>query len=57
MVQLAPDAKLEPQVFANTNEDAFAPPTSMLMMPSGPFPVLVNITDCDALDVPTAWSP
>ena len=57
MVQLDPAARLEVQVFANTNEEASAPLTLMLIMVSGPPPVLVNVTDCDALDVPTAWSP
>ena len=55
--QLAPAARLLPQEFANTNDDAFAPVTAMLVIDSGASPVLVKVTDCDALDVPTAWSP
>jgi len=53
MVQLAPAARLVPQLFANTNEEAFVPVTAMLVMVSVAVPVLVMVTDWDALDVPT----
>jgi hypothetical protein len=53
MVQLAPPATLVPQLFANTNEEASAPVTAMLVMAKGPVPVLVSVTDCDALVTPT----
>ena len=53
MVQLAPPATLVPQLFANTNEDASVPVTSMLVMVRGAVPVLVSVTDCDALVDPS----
>ena len=55
--QLAPAARLLPQEFANTNEDASAPVTAMLVIDSGAPPVLVNVTDCDGLAVSTTWFP
>jgi len=57
MLQLAPTARLEPQLFANTNEDAFAPVTRMLVIDSFAWPVLVMDTLCEALTVPTCWLP
>ena len=57
MVQLAPAARLEPQVLANTNDEAFVPVTAMLMIGNGDPPVLDRVTDCDALVVPTCWVP
>ena len=57
MEQLAPPATLVPQLFANTNEEASAPVTAMLVIDIGEPPVLVKVTDCDALDVPTSWDP
>ena len=53
MVQLAPTARLVPQVFAKTNEDAFVPVTVMLVIFNAAGPVLVMVTDCDPLEVPT----
>jgi len=53
MVQFAPPATLVPQLFENTNEEASAPVTAMLVMARGPVPVLVSVTDCDALVTPT----
>jgi hypothetical protein len=53
MVQLAPIARLDPQLFANTNEEAFVPVTAMLVMASTELPVLVSVTLCEALVVPT----
>ena len=55
MAQFAPAAKLVPQPFANTNEEASAPVTAMLLMDRGAVPVLVSVTDCDALLVPN-WA-
>lgn len=57
MVHLAPTATLEPQVLANSNDEAFAPVTAMLMIGKGAVPVLVRVTDCDALSVPTRRVP
>ena len=54
---MAPAARLLPQEFANTNEDASAPVTAMLAIDSGAPPVLVNVTDCDGLAVSTTWFP
>jgi len=53
---LAPAARLLPQELANTNEDAFAPVTLILVIDNGDPPVLVIVTDCDALVVSMAWS-
>ena len=52
MVQFAPAARLDPQVFANTNEEAFAPVRPMLVMSRVAPPVLVKVTCCVALCVP-----
>src|ERR1035438_6254468 len=49
IAQVAPPARLDPQVFANTNEEAFAPVTPMLAMAKFAPPVLVKVTCCDAL--------
>ena len=57
MVQLAPPARLEPQVFPNMNEEALAPVILMPKIDSGALPMLVKVTDCDALPVPTTWIP
>ena len=56
-MQFAPAAKLVPQLLANTNDEAFAPVTAMLVIVSVALPVLVNVTDFDALAVPTVTSP
>jgi len=56
MVQFAPAARLVPQEFAKTNEDASVPVTAMLVIVSVDPPVLVIVTDCDALVVSTVWS-
>jgi hypothetical protein len=53
MVQLPPAVTLVPQLFANPNDDASAPVTAMLVMVRGAVPVLVSVTDCDALVDPT----
>ena len=57
MVQFAPPATLVPQLFENTNEEASAPVTAMLVMARGPVPVLVSVTDCDALVAPGSTVP
>ena len=49
MVQFAPAARLDPQVFANTNEEAFAPVTLMLAMAKAALPVLVKVTCCEQI--------
>jgi hypothetical protein len=55
MMQLPPAATLDPQVFAKANDEAPVPVTVMLAMSRGALPVLVRVTDCDALVVPTFW--
>jgi len=57
MEQLDPAAKLEPQLFAKTKEDASAPVTWILVIVIAMPPVLVKVTDCDPLLVPTACGP
>jgi hypothetical protein len=53
MVQLAPIARLDPQLLANTKDDASVPVTTMLVMVNVEPPTLVIVTDCEPLDVPT----
>jgi len=57
MLQLAPAAKLIPQLFANTYDSAFAPATAMLVIVKGADPSLVIVTYCDALVEPTVTVP
>ena len=52
MVQLAPAATVEPQVFVW----AKSPLAAMLVMSKEPVPMLVRITACGALDVETIWA-
>jgi len=52
MVQVPATATLVPQVLLMTNEDAPVPETTMLVRARGAVPVLVNVTDCDALAMP-----
>ena len=54
---IRPAARLVPQLLANTNEDAFVPVTAILAIDSVALPVLVNVTDFEALAVPTVSSP
>jgi hypothetical protein len=54
MVQFAPTARLEPQLFANTYEEAFVPVTAIPVMASIELPVLVRVTLCEALVVLTS---
>jgi hypothetical protein len=49
MVQAALAARLDPQLFANTYEEPPVPPSATLVMASGNPPVLVRVTDCEAL--------
>lgn len=53
MVQLAPTVRLAPQVLAKTNEEASVPVSAMLVIVKVAVPVLVMVTDCDALVEPT----
>ena len=57
MVQFDPGARVEPQLLTKTYDEAFTPVTVMLPMFSVALPVLVRVTDCDALLVPTFWLP
>src|SRR5580698_10513038 len=57
MVQFAPAARLVPQLYPNTNEEAFAPVTEIPVMDSAAEPVLVRVTDCDPLVAPTFTEP
>jgi hypothetical protein len=57
IVQFAPAASVVPQLFDDPNEDAFVPVTPMLVIDTAAPPVLVNVTCCEALVVPTAWFP
>jgi hypothetical protein len=57
MLQFAPAARLVPQLFRNANADAFVPVTAMLLILTAPAPVLVSVTDCDALVAPTGTLP
>jgi hypothetical protein len=57
MEQFAPAATLVPQLFANPNEEASAPVTAMLVIARGAVPVLVSVTDCDALVAPNLTEP
>ena len=52
MLQFAPAARVVPQLFANTNEDAFVPATAMLVIDKAAFPLFVTVTDCELLDAP-----
>jgi len=45
MVQLAPAARLVPQLLANTHDDAFVPVTAMLVIGNAALPTLVMVTD------------
>jgi len=56
-VQFAPTARLVPQLFAKTKEDALAPVTAILVIDKAAVPVLVSVTVCDALVSPTVIEP
>ena len=51
IVQFAPIARLDPQVLANTNEDASVPVTAMLVIDKTEIPVFVSVTAWDWLGV------
>ena len=53
MEQFAPTARLVPQLLAKTNEEALAPVTVILVIDRTAAPVLVIVTNCEALEVPT----
>ena len=57
IVQLALAGRLVPHVLPNTNEEAFAPVTAMLLIDNAAIPLLVSVTDCDPLDVPSFTEP
>ena len=46
-----------PQVLVSEKSLAFVPVTVMLVMPKAPLPVLLRVTVCAALVVPTGWLP
>jgi len=56
-VQLAPTARLVPQLFPNIHEDASVPVTAMLEIDNTAVPVFVAITVWDPLDVPRIAEP
>jgi len=53
MVQPAPTAMVAPQLLVCEKSPPFAPVTAMLVLVSEAFPLLVSVTVCAALDVPT----
>jgi hypothetical protein len=53
MVQLAPAARVVPQVLANTKDDASAPVNLMLVIGTAAPEELVTVTDFDRLASPT----
>jgi hypothetical protein len=57
MEQLAPAARIDPQLLAKMNEPALAPLTLMLGMDSADAPVFVKVTPCDWLANPTSQVP
>jgi hypothetical protein len=57
MVQLAPTARLAPQLLDMTKEEASTPDTEMLVMASALPPELVSVTDCVVEDEPTVTLP
>src|SRR6202035_3196470 len=59
-LQLAPTAivfGLSGQVVPGVKSAGLVPPTVTLLIVSGALPLLVTVTDCDPLLVPTAWLP
>jgi len=57
MVQLAPAARLVPQLFAKTKEDVSAPVSVMLVIDNAEFPLLVSVTVCELPVEPTFTDP
>ena len=56
-VQLAPDARLDPQLVVRANWPGFVPPMVIPLNDNGTVPVLVTLTVFAELEVPAAWSP
>jgi hypothetical protein len=52
-VQFAPAARLVPQLFAKSKDEASAPVNVILAIDTVVVPVLVKVTYCDALVAPT----
>jgi hypothetical protein len=57
IVQVAPTARLEPQLLEKTKGEASTPVREMLVMDSAEPPVLVRITESVPEDVPTVRLP
>jgi len=55
IMQVWPAARVDPQLFAKTNEDASLPVTSMLEMDIGKPVVFVKYSRWEPLCVPTTW--
>src|SRR5215472_658935 len=55
IVQDAPAATDVPQLFVCAKSPALVPVTARLVMLNAAFPVLLNVTGCAALVVPTIW--
>jgi hypothetical protein len=55
MVQLAPAATLDPQLFVSAKSLELAPESAMLLRLKSAFPELVKVTTWAAVAVPTAW--
>src|ERR1700694_2310344 len=59
-VRLAPAASvfgLSGQAWPGVKSPGLVPPTVTLLIVSGALPLLVTVTDCDPLLLPTAWLP
>jgi len=57
IAQLAPTARLVPQLFANTNDDASVPVRAMLVSDSADVPLFVTVTDCEPVASPKVTDP
>jgi hypothetical protein len=55
IVQLAPVATLDPQLLACAKSPGFVPATAIEEIVRATLPLLVSVTGCEALGVPTAW--
>jgi hypothetical protein len=55
IMQDAPAVTDVPQLFVCAKSPAFVPVMAILVMPNAAFPVLLNVTACAALVVPTVW--
>ncbi len=54
IAQLAPTARLVPQVFVSAKSPLFVPTTAIEVMLTVTVPVFVHVADCGGLDVPIA---